>query len=228
MAEIDGDFEEFPADAIWLQIPGETHRAYAAFCVYRNAGPLRSLRETCKVFYNLDELPPAHQNHNQLRQIKLWSSIHEWQNRALAYTSHLDKLSRIEHGERVRSMHKRQAANASTVAGKAMEKLRTVDASRLTVNEALKMFVEATRIERMARGQSSEIIETVDPVVAADQSLRHIIEHNPAAALAMRDLSLALTNEELAAQNMADGIGADEADDDEEVDDGEPDDDSPA
>lgn len=222
--EFEGDFDEFPADAVWLQIKGETNRAYAAFCIYRNAGPRRSLRQACRDFYGMADLPPHARDgsDSRLRQIAHWSSQWDWVDRAQAYTTHLDQMTRIENMERTKAMLDRHAAWASVAGAKAFEKIKDLDGKKISAREATQLLEAATRIERMARGQSSDIVESIDPVVGADRTVRDLITANPAIAVAAAELSLALSGQvdkAIAAEDAAasapilDVTGVEETDD---------------
>lgn len=195
MARIEGDFEEFPADAPWLQLPGETRSAYAAFCRYRDFGPRRSLRQACQDYYDLPERPPAARSNAspKLRQIQVWSSLNDWLDRAQAYASHMDRLARIEALDNVKAMYRTQAAVAKFAIARAAERIAAIDPNSLTPGEAIKILEVGTRIERTARANLVEAVESVDPVVSADRIMRDIIIVNPSLAVAARDISIAIS-----------------------------------
>lgn len=68
----------------WEIQPKESEKAFAAFCVYRDLGPDRSLSQVSE---NLQK---------SSRWIKEWSRIHDWVVRARAYDNHLDEVRRQE------------------------------------------------------------------------------------------------------------------------------------
>lgn len=210
MDRMSGDHEAFPAGAEWLQLPDETNRAYAAFCVYRDYGPRRSLRQTCQDFYGLAEKPPAVRSNRspKLRQIQVWSSQWDWPDRAWAYTSHMDGLARIEALENVKAMYRTQAAVAKLAITRAAARLAAIDPNSLTASEAIKLLEVGTRIERTARAHLVEAVESVDPVVSGDRLLDEVIMGNPAAAVAARDLSLALSAAQMAGRDPTGPTGA--------------------
>ena len=188
------DLEEFPADAAWLQLPDETPKAYAAFCCYRNAGPLRSLRKACQGFYDLDEIPPPRRTNvdSRMRNIQRWSSEYEWVDRANAYTNHLDTLIRMENLQQLRDMHRRHAAIARVGISKAAQRIRDIVPADLTVREAIALAEVCSRNERSARESLGVFLETVDEVAVADRRMRDIIAADPNLALCARELALAL------------------------------------
>ena len=78
----------------WGMRPGETSKAFAAFCAYRDMGPERSheiVRE------KVGKEP------GYLRQIERWSDRYEWASRAAAYDAHMDSVRRGGYEEAERS-----------------------------------------------------------------------------------------------------------------------------
>ena len=81
----------------WLQLPHETDKAYAAFCIYRDLGPNRSIR---KAF--LSQLPVwRYTKQGRKRYCRLlsgrwvfWSRTYHWYRRAQVFDAHLG-LKRI-------------------------------------------------------------------------------------------------------------------------------------
>ena len=57
---------------------GETIKAYAAFCIYRDMGVKRTMRETVTIYYSGDS--PAN-----IRHLERWSSKHSWVDRCKDY-----------------------------------------------------------------------------------------------------------------------------------------------
>lgn len=64
----------------WDRQPGESARAFAAFCVYRDAGAARSLRAI------------VDKTSAKLAQIGAWSRRYGWVNRVEAYDAHMSRL----------------------------------------------------------------------------------------------------------------------------------------
>src|SRR5262245_35576295 len=67
----------------WEQQPGESSRAFGAFCVYRDLGPRRSLRAAATAFYGRSAAGLE-------RQLDKWSRAFHWVDRASAWDRHLD------------------------------------------------------------------------------------------------------------------------------------------
>jgi hypothetical protein len=91
----------------WERQPGETSKAYAAFCVYRDLGQARSLRTTAEALSRSEAL------------LKGWSSKWNWPERSRAWDSIPSKAVAEAHAD----MARRIAAQHERVATKLMAKL---------------------------------------------------------------------------------------------------------
>lgn len=190
------DFDAFPAGAPWLQVEEETDTAYAAFCVYRDEGPRRSLRQTTRDYYHLDDLPDISGPHAGKRShIEKLSALNDWRARVVSYDHHLDRMNRIEHMDEVREMARRHAAVANVAIARGTERLRSMAASELTAREAIVLIVEGVKIERLTRGQATEITAEDERIIdVTEGQLSQAMAKDPAIALAARDIALALSN----------------------------------
>lgn len=182
------DFDQFPQDAVWLQQDDETNASYAAFCIYRDMGVRRSLRQTCQTYYELADLPAR--TDGKVTQISSWSQKYDWVERAWAYTAHLDRMARIEATEAAKQMGRRHAAIASVAIAKAAERINAVDPSKLSTREAVALLDLGVKVERMARGQSAVDDDATDDT--EERSFKAAVAADPALALAARDIALAL------------------------------------
>lgn len=68
----------------WGPRPGESSRAYAAFCQYRDAGAGRSLRKVAQLLRKSSTL------------LSRWSRAQAWQERCVAFDAHRNALLRRE------------------------------------------------------------------------------------------------------------------------------------
>ena len=66
-----------PSSVPWEQQPGESSRAFGAFCAYRDLGPRRSLRAAAAAFYGRSSAALE-------RQVDKWSGAFRWVERASA------------------------------------------------------------------------------------------------------------------------------------------------
>lgn len=173
-----------PESHRWEQRPGETARAYAVFCRYRDLGPLRTLRRAAAGFYHqhpelTDDDRLAALTKPQLDQAKEWSRHHEWVDRAQAWDHHLDEISRAEQEVQARTMRGSYRELAEKVRGRVGASLErwTTDEKVFTPLEALRALEVAQKIEAWALELPSEVRTPKEPdadvqdLVAAGQEL---------------------------------------------------------
>lgn len=195
-AEFGVEFDAFPEGAPWLLLDDETDTAYAAFCVYRDEGPRRSLRQAARDYYRLQDLPERHgPDGGKLGQVTAWSGRNDWRSRAASYDHHLDRMRRIEHADEVKEMARRHAAVANVAIARGTERLRAMTAAELTPREAIVLIDLGVRIERLTRGQATEITAEDSRIidVTAGQ-LSGVLASDPKVALAAREVALALAS----------------------------------
>lgn len=75
---------------------GETIKAYAAFCIYRNLGTGRTHEKVCEKIYSAEDRQNPCRN---VRQVRAWSSANNWIDRCKDY----DRDEEILERERIRS-----------------------------------------------------------------------------------------------------------------------------
>jgi hypothetical protein len=144
--------------------PGESARAFAAFCCYRDLGPRRSLREACRRFYD-GETP------GKVRQLERWSAAWGWGGRAAAWDEELDRQARETQERERRGMAERHARLAVACQDKALARLGAMRPEELGPAEVLRYLVEAAKLERAARGEPETVTEQRQKVEA-----RHVID----------------------------------------------------
>jgi hypothetical protein len=139
-----------PSPAPWEQQPGETPRAYAAFCVFRDLGPRRTLAAAAAAYYQrtADSLE---------RQVDKWSSAFRWVERAAAWDRHLDAEGRAAQQAARKEMAERHAREARGLQAKALERLRALRPEELSPADVLRYFVEAVKLERLALGEPDTV-----------------------------------------------------------------------
>ena len=143
----------------WDRRPGEGSKAYHHFCMYRDMGPMRSLRQMASV--------PACTS--VVRQLNRWSSKCRWVERCQAYDDYLEHQRRLQQEKERREMNDRHAKIAilgQDVAVKGIEKLLTeVQSGQQTLgpSELARLMDVAVKVERLARGESTDIRESVGP-----------------------------------------------------------------
>ncbi len=173
----------------WQRARDETAKAYAAFCHYRDMGPVRSLRlllaryeeEHCQQTAN--EPPTGNRRvvvpTLRFRTLADWSRRNEWQRRAGAYDAHLALVARrvaeVAYMEDLESFKKRQKelsqatyAVAVALLDKARVRLEALDVEEIGPGRlpsyfraAASIAESATNAEAVALGVH-ELIELLD------------------------------------------------------------------
>jgi len=135
-------------EPIWERLPGESAKAYEAFCKYRDMPPgERSLREVARRLGKSETL------------ISRWSSRYRWVERVQAWDDEVDRKAREAHLRTVKEMRERHARYAVALQMKALDRLKQMDPDELEPLEVLKFIVEAAKLERLARGEPDTIQE---------------------------------------------------------------------
>lgn len=137
----------------WDMRPGETARAWAAFCAYRDMGPTRSLRtlETS-----------GHKASTKLAQLGKWSRTFDWTDRAAAWDQHVDHEVQEDQLALIKKMRRQHAAIASNMLGKATQRLLGINPDELTPTQVVQWVEAGVKIERMARGEPGETVGLPD------------------------------------------------------------------
>jgi hypothetical protein len=139
-----------PSPAPWEQQPGESSRAFGAFCAYRDLGPRRSLRAAAATFYGRTSAALE-------RQLDKWSRASGWVERAGAWDRHLDAEARQAQEAARREMVERHLREARTLQGKALQRLQALTPEELGPAELLRYITEAIKLERLALGEPDSV-----------------------------------------------------------------------
>jgi len=132
----------------WDRQVGESSKAYGHFCLYRDAGVGRSIRQ----------LPNVSGCTSVVRQLNRWSSKWRWVERCQAYDDFLELQDRLQQEKEHREMRKRHAKIAvlgQSIAVKGLEKLLAkVQSEEQAVAPAdlTRLFDTSVKVERLSRG----------------------------------------------------------------------------
>jgi hypothetical protein len=129
--------------AAFERLPGESSPAFAAFGIYRDLGPQRSLRAVGRKLGKSGSL------------IERWSSRWMWCTRAAAYDAYLDDERRTGAREEALAMGHRHAVLARLMQAKVLEGLLRLDTNGLPASSLARLLDVACRIERDALELSS-------------------------------------------------------------------------
>lgn len=183
-----------PPDEIlpWDQpAEGETARAFAAFTVYRDLGPTRSLRRAAGLHYRGET--PA-----RTRQLETWSSRHRWADRVAAFDRWLDAQVIARRREEHLEMAARHAAagrSALELVADQLGQLAALEAKRLQllddagddpdpqllrpivpVQSLARLLDVGVKVERISAGLATEIEQQVPVEEMTDEELERILE----------------------------------------------------
>lgn len=131
----------------WERQEGETPKQFEAFVAYRDMGENRS------------HVKVANQLSKSVQLISRWSSANNWVERCVAWDNEQDRILRQEQLKEIRKMRDRHAQGAMDMLAKALEGLKGLDSEELSPQDIVKMFAEAVKVERLSRGDTSEVIE---------------------------------------------------------------------
>jgi len=185
----------------WDRQPGESSKAYGHFTRYRDLGQERSLRK----------LAADAKTKSRLRQLQHWSSRWEWVERCQQYDDYLDQQARVEQEKERRDMMRRHAKIAvlgQNAVVKGIEKLLAeIEHGKRnpTASDLSRLLDVAVRVERLSRGQPTEISELGS---VADRPLRVSLEERARAAI---EGALGITEESPTSRTEPDGAEAEAA-----------------
>lgn len=131
----------------WELQPEETSRAYEAFCIYRDLGPRRSMRETAEKLGKSQGLMEG------------WSTKYKWGERATAWDNEQDRIARKSQLEEIKKMRKRHADIASAMLVKAARALQRIPDDEIKAGDVSRMVETASKLERLSRGDVGDVIE---------------------------------------------------------------------
>jgi hypothetical protein len=138
----------------WERRAHESAKSFRYFCVYRDMGPERSIVKTV-----------TGESTAKLRWLEHLSSKWQWVARAAAYDDEVDRQKREASEAERRSMAERHARLAMLMQSAAIDQTRKwleeVQASEKPVwtpDQLNRIMATSVQIERVARGEPSEII----------------------------------------------------------------------
>lgn len=133
----------------WERQEGETSKQFEAFVVYRDLEE-RSLAKAGEKLGKSKAL------------LERWSSANRWVERVAAWDGEKDRIARQEQIKAIRKMRERHAAGAQALFTKALQGLKELKPEELTARDIVAMLAEATKTERISRGDVGDVIEQRD------------------------------------------------------------------
>lgn len=126
---------------------GESKQAYEAFTVYRNLGITRSLKEV------------ANQLGKHRSLIERWSKNNNWVDRAQVFDDEMDRRAILQNEQERKEMIIKHTEIARRMLEKVKIAVEALNPETLTANEIVKLFEIAVKIERLSRGESTDVSE---------------------------------------------------------------------
>jgi hypothetical protein len=173
----------------WEQQPDESSAAFGAFVIFRDLGSKRSLDEAARRYHARPECDPnpsqitATKHKGASGRIREWAEKYRWRERARAWDEEVDRQAREAQIEAVRAMHRRHAEQAVEFQTKALERLRGLPLEELDPPNVLRYYVEAVKVERLARGEPETVHEQRQKGQATnDRDLTRLVLSDPRAA----------------------------------------------
>lgn len=120
---------------------GEGPEAFEAFETYLDAGPTRAIRPVAAKIGKSREL------------LGRWSVTWSWDKRARRYDSEQDRVRREQHRAKLDKMYDTQARIANAMAGKLVERIRTLAVEDLSAKEVAVWFKVIVDVQRQALGE---------------------------------------------------------------------------
>jgi hypothetical protein len=148
--------DTMPQPEPWERQPGEPNRWFARFERYRLAGPSRSLVGTV----NAEQAEKG--NKRQTKVPGAWSraaASWRWRQRAEAWDEQERQKARAAHAKNVEEMNHRHIQEAQALQNKAIQRLKSLELDDLSAADVVRYLVEATKLERTARGEPESIEE---------------------------------------------------------------------
>lgn len=134
----------------WEQQEGEGAKPYADFCVYRDLGTDRTLVAVEKKVKK------------STAYIQKLSCTHNWVKRAQAWDTEQDRIARELQTKEIVKMRKRHADIATAMLLKAARALKSIPDEEIKAQDISRMVDVASKLERLSRGDTSEVIEQRD------------------------------------------------------------------
>ena len=151
---------------LWERQENETAKPFEAFCIYRDLGPGRSLSQVAKSLGKSDTL------------MSRWSSEYDWVKRAAAWDHEQDRIARQEQIKEIVDMRKRHAKIAKKALDKISVALDSIDPEDMSNADIARLMSEASKLERISRGDVGDVIEERDGGEAINPVQIYIPDNN--------------------------------------------------
>jgi len=131
----------------WERLPGETSKAFAAFCSFRDCGPDRNIRKAVDSFEK-DESVRA----KKYKTCRNWCSQYRWRERAADFDKYLERLKVTEMRKTIEAQGEKQREVTGKMLDVVSKKLDLMDPADLAQGTVTEWVQTAIRAEREAAG----------------------------------------------------------------------------
>lgn len=136
---------------LWERQPGESPKAFAAFCAYRDMNPYLRTQQRVATEKNIS-----------LSSIANWSVVHDWMKRVEAWDDEMDRQAVARYHEEIDKMHERHIQVSQKVMDKVEEAIDNLNAEDVKPSDIARLIEVAAKLERLSRGDSGEAVEVRD------------------------------------------------------------------
>jgi hypothetical protein len=137
-------------DPPWERQPGEPDRAFAAFCLYRDAGAAdRSLDGVGRQVHGTR----AGRKRGATGRVQHWSARWSWVARARAYDAHQDRLAREAREEAVRKVEEKHVLQLKHLFNQVIKAGQKADFERMSIEQIFRWSERLIIMERLVHGQ---------------------------------------------------------------------------
>lgn len=136
---------------VWERQTGETQKAFAAFCIYRNQP--KSGRSIKKAAQSLGK-------HH--RTLEGWSAKYKWIERVKLYDDYMDTLKMRQREDDIKDAHEYHRGVARVLIEKLEEKIKRLEPDEITAQSVPNLLRVATEVELRSLGELSNRVEIVD------------------------------------------------------------------
>jgi hypothetical protein len=135
----------------WERLPGETDKAFAAFCSFRDCGPERSIK---KAVEGVEK-----EKGERVQNCKTWSnwcSQYRWRERSADFDRYIEKLKMTEIRKTIEAQGEKQRKVTGQILDAVSKKLELLNPADITQGNIIEWAEKAIRLEREASNQRFE------------------------------------------------------------------------
>ena len=159
MTEMEKAIEEakstmMPFDS-WERLQGESSKAFAAFCAFRDYGPERNIRKAVDSTEK-DECVRA----KRYRVWRNWCSEFKWRERAADFDRYIERIKQEELRKTIEAqgeMHRRVTGKMLDVVSKKLDTMNPEDLTQGNVTEWVQTAIKAEREAEFTTSRNSSI-----------------------------------------------------------------------